>query len=81
MKQYRDEFHQFEGKKVFINCIARLHDIKVLAEGVETEGELRKVIEMGVDYIQGFFAGKPMPKPITVLPEEIKKVILDANGR
>ena len=28
-------------------------------EGVETEEELRKVCEMGTDYIQGFYFGKP----------------------
>lgn len=38
---------------------------KVIAEGVETEEELRTVKELGVDYAQGFYfsyPGKPFPK-------------------
>lgn len=34
---------------------AKARNIKVLAEGVETAGELKTVITFGVDYIQGFY--------------------------
>lgn len=34
-------------------------NIKVLAEGVETEDELETVIELGADLIQGFYFSKP----------------------
>ena len=44
------------------------HDrsVSVIAEGVETESELAAVIELGVDYIQGFAVGKPSAEPSDV---------------
>lgn len=35
---------------------------KVLAEGVETEGSLELLKEMGCDYIQGYYISRPVPK-------------------
>ncbi len=35
------------------------HDYKILAEGVETENEVRKLRELGIDYMQGYYFGKP----------------------
>ena len=32
---------------------------RILAEGVETAEEMRTVVQLGVDYIQGFFVAKP----------------------
>lgn len=41
------------------------HDlgIRVVAEGVETESELRLLRELGADYAQGYFLGRPAPVP------------------
>lgn len=36
-------------------------DMKVVAEGVETEEQRRLVTDFGVDQIQGFYYAKPMP--------------------
>lgn len=33
--------------------------MKVIAEGVETAAELRTLIELGVDYLQGYYLAKP----------------------
>ncbi|MED4403220.1 EAL domain-containing protein [Metabacillus fastidiosus] len=33
---------------------------KVIAEGIETEEELEKVMKLGIDYGQGFFLARPM---------------------
>lgn len=47
----------------FINFIVRLcHDvdITVLLEGVETQDEYEKVKPLGLDFIQGYYFGKPM---------------------
>lgn len=38
-------------------------NIKIIAEGVETREELEKVIELGVDYIQGYYLSKPSFNP------------------
>lgn len=35
--------------------------LKVVAEGVETEGQRRMLIEAGCDYAQGFFFSRPVP--------------------
>lgn len=53
---------------------AKIRDILVLAEGVETESELRTVIECGVDLLQGYYIDRPLfePKPV---PESIREVI------
>ncbi|SDH14192.1 GGDEF domain-containing protein [Desulfosporosinus hippei] len=32
---------------------------RIIAEGVETEEEMRTVVQLGVDYIQGFYIAKP----------------------
>ena len=36
-------------------------DAKVVSEGIETEGELRTIRELGIQYGQGYFIGHPMP--------------------
>lgn len=38
-------------------------DTKFCIEGIETEQELKKICNMGPDYIQGFYFGKPCPLP------------------
>lgn len=32
---------------------------RLLAEGIETEEEMRTVVQLGVDYVQGYFVAKP----------------------
>lgn len=48
--------------------MARCSGVSVLAEGIETKGELATLIELGVAYGQGYFLGRP-------------KTILSATGR
>lgn len=36
-------------------------DLKLCIEGIETKVELDKICEMGPDYIQGYYFGKPCP--------------------
>jgi EAL domain-containing protein (putative c-di-GMP-specific phosphodiesterase class I) len=35
---------------------------KVMVEGVETEDQIWLLCELGVDYLQGFYFSKPVPK-------------------
>ena len=58
---------------------AKLNGIMTLAEGVETSNELRQLIDLGVDLIQGYYTGRPQAEPITALQEEIRREILAAN--
>lgn len=41
--------------------MAKLLGLKIVAEGVETEAQLRHLTNKGCDYIQGFYVAKPMP--------------------
>ncbi len=64
------------NKQMFVRStidFARLNGIQVLAEGVETSQELRTVIDFGVDYVQGYYTGRPAPEPIAEIAPEIKK--------
>ena len=50
-----------------------------LAEGVETIGELRAVIHMGVDLIQGFYTAKPDFNFLEEISQEVYHDIIQAN--
>lgn len=74
--------HQDTSKQMLVQStihFAKSQGIEVLAEGVETEEELRKVIELGVDYIQGFFTARPSFDPLDKIDERVREIILDAN--
>ena len=49
--------------------------MQVVAEGIETAEELKKVLELGVDLLQGYFLARPAAVPGTIAPqaEEIIK--------
>lgn len=48
---------------------ARPRNILVLAEGVETTAELQKVLELGVDLLQGYGLARPAAVPPPLSPE------------
>ena len=45
--------------------------MKIVAEGIETEAELRKVIDLGVDLLQGYFLAKPAASPQEIAPKAL----------
>ncbi|MDO5515911.1 MAG: EAL domain-containing protein [Clostridium sp.] len=57
---------------------AKQRNIKIVAEGVECREELEKLIELGVDYIQGYYFSRPEFIPPQI-PEEKKAVVLEIN--
>ncbi len=59
----------------------RKYDIKILAEGVETKEELTKVIELGVDLIQGFYTARPAKDVLPEIDAEISQYIKEENVR
>lgn len=76
------DIHKDQNKQMFVRStieFAKMNSIMVLAEGVETSNELRMVIDLGVDLIQGFYTGRPVAEPVEEIMLEIKKEILDAN--
>ena len=70
------------NKQLFVrNTIDFSHQngIRALAEGVETAEELRTVIGLGVDLIQGFFTGRPAEHPLGAVSEPVRDLILEEN--
>ena len=49
--------------------IARYLHLKVVAEGVETEGQLALLQDAGCDLVQGFYFSRPLP------PDEFEQLI------
>ena len=70
------------NKQMFVKStieFAKMNNIKVLAEGVETYDEMRTVIEFGVDLIQGYYTARPAEEPIREIPEKIRNEIIGEN--
>ncbi|EXM37526.1 diguanylate phosphodiesterase [Ruminococcus albus SY3] len=72
------EINSDQRKRHFVRDIIEFcheNNILALAEGVETALELRTVILMGVDLIQGYYTARPAPDLIASIPLEIKQEI------
>jgi len=54
--------------------IADYLDLRVVAEGVETEGQLGLLKEAGCDLVQGYYFSRPLP------PEEFEQLIAREKG-
>ena len=70
-------------KQHFVKDIIHFsHDngIIALAEGVETSDELRTVIELGADLIQGYYTARPSREPIFSINEKIIREIREYSG-
>lgn len=50
-----------QGILRFIISLARWMELSVVAEGVETKEQLERLIEIGCDYVQGYYFSKPVP--------------------
>lgn len=68
-----------QGILHFIMDLARCMKLSVIAEGVETEEQLNRLKEIGCDYVQGFYYGKPMPTE--EFEELLKNINLAADTR
>lgn len=53
-------------QKIVENTVSYAHerDMKVIAEGIETVEELKTVIRLNVDFLQGYYIGEPDIKPL-----------------
>ncbi|MCC0631856.1 EAL domain-containing protein [Clostridioides sp. ZZV15-6388] len=66
-----------DRKKILKNLISysKERNIKVIAEGVETKSEMEALVAIGIDYIQGYYVGKPefVPQDISdKIKQELK---------
>lgn len=69
-------------KRHFVSSIieyAGKNNILVLAEGVETVEELRTVISLGVDLIQGFYTAKPSVTLVERIDDTVRSQIKRFN--
>ena len=71
---------QMDDPKMWIvirNTVNMLHEMKkeVLVEGVEDEKTLNRFLDLGCEYIQGYYFSKPLPE------EEFVKFMLEKNGK
>ncbi len=58
------------AKKVIVKSLVEVAKdlaIQPLAEGIETREELEVISSMGINIVQGYFFGKPSPKPLREL--------------
>lgn len=72
------------NKQHFISStieFAKGNNIMVLAEGVETKAELTKVIELGVDLVQGYLTARPNPVVITEINDDVKQLIINESNK
>lgn len=60
---------------------AHANGFRLLAEGVETSAELRTVIDMGVDLIQGFYTARPSFEIIDEIPAQIRDEMVSMNHK
>jgi len=64
--------HQFVSS---IQQIAERSGTKVIAEGIETEAELRVIKDIGIICGQGYYIARPNGQPVTALPTEVVKLL------
>ncbi len=60
-----------DKQQILKNVVAYAHprSMKIVAEGIETAAELRTVIELGADGLQGYFLARPAIVPGAIAPE------------
>lgn len=63
-----------DKQQIVSNIVAYAHqrNMRIIAEGLETPAELRKVLELGVDYLQGYFLARPAAVPPQINPEAVR---------
>ena len=72
------DIHDKPQKQFFVREIISFcheNNMLALAEGVETSEELKTVIDLGIDLIQGYYTAKPSPKLIeSIAPELVDEI-------
>jgi diguanylate cyclase (GGDEF)-like protein len=71
------DIHMSADKRAIVTYIVNYAHERgkyIIAEGVETEEEVKTVIELGVDYLQGFYLARPQLSP-NGIPEEKSRMI------
>lgn len=69
----RDVDKDANKQQIISNIVNYAHkrDMRIIAEGLETAEELRKVLELGVDLLQGYYLARPGEKPPAINEEAL----------
>jgi EAL domain-containing protein (putative c-di-GMP-specific phosphodiesterase class I) len=65
-KFFVDEIESDQGASALVQAILRLGlglTFDVVAEGIETQGQMRSLVELGCRYGQGYFLAHPLSTP------------------
>ena len=65
-----------DKQQIVSNIVAYAHarSMKLIAEGIENDAELRKVIDLGVDLLQGFYLSRPAAVPTPIAPQALETI-------
>lgn len=76
-----DIHNDLKKQQLVTQIIEFCHDnkLKSIAECVETVQELKTVIRLGVDMVQGYYVSKPKPLFLNSISAEVKDIIIKTN--
>lgn len=65
-----------DKQQIVENIVAYAHkrDMQIVAEGLETPEEIHKVLELGVDLLQGFYLARPEAVPGSINENALKTI-------
>ena len=65
-----------DKQQIVSNIVAYAHarSMQLIAEGIENEAQLCKVIDLGVDLLQGFYLGRPAAVPAPIAPQALATI-------
>ncbi len=76
------DIHESPQKQHFVKDViefAHDNDIFALAEGVETSLEMKEVIKLGVDLIQGYYTSRPQAQVVRTIDQRVANEIVQYN--
>ena len=76
------DIHKDPQKQHFVKDViefAHDNDILTLAEGVELSEEIREIIRLGIDLIQGYYTCRPQPEFVQVIDRKVVNEIVQYN--
>lgn len=64
-------------QQIITNIVNYAHqwDMLIVAEGIETEAELRTVLELDVDFLQGYFLARPGEVPSAISKDALEVIL------
>ena len=57
-----------------IAAYAHARSMQLIAEGIESESQMRKVIDLGVDLLQGYYLSRPAAVPSPIAPDALNAI-------